>query len=421
LIAQGEHQQLDFKFEISDSKKIARTLTAFANTDGGTLLIGVKDNGHIAGVRSEEEYYMIEAASEMYCQPKIPIEAKEWNLEGKIVLEVKVKSSPDKPHKSPDKNNELKAYIRMDDENILVPEILELAWTKMSGVQGTHITISKPVEKLLNYLDTHPYITVNQFKKIARVNDKIAKNILSDLLAIGSLGYKLVDKKIVYGQSPARTDLPRPIPPTPPHPAKEDKWFIRVAPIRESSEELLARLENKDWYIPTLQEMAENRKREWLSVRVLLKEIIGMEKQILYTDSGKPYLADQSFHISISHTKGYVAVILDKEKPVAIDIEQISPRVEKIRTRFMDETEENNLSSKNRIIHLLLHWSAKESLFKILDENDIEFKMQLHINPFEPAINKWAEFTAHETRTGAGHPFLVHYFVDKDYVLTYLR
>ena len=55
LIAQGEHQQLDFKFEVSDSKKIARTLSAFANTDGGRLLIGVKDNGAIAGVRSDEE------------------------------------------------------------------------------------------------------------------------------------------------------------------------------------------------------------------------------------------------------------------------------------------------------------------------------------------------------------------------------
>ena len=71
LIEQGEHQQLDFKFEVSDSKKIARTLSAFANTDGGRLLIGVKDNGAISGVRSEEEYYMIEAASKMYTHPEV--------------------------------------------------------------------------------------------------------------------------------------------------------------------------------------------------------------------------------------------------------------------------------------------------------------------------------------------------------------
>ena len=86
LIAQGEHQQLDFKFEVSDSKKIARTLSAFANTDGGRLLIGVKDNGAIAGVRSDEEYYMIEAASKMYTRPEVPFEAKRWDMNGKTVL-----------------------------------------------------------------------------------------------------------------------------------------------------------------------------------------------------------------------------------------------------------------------------------------------------------------------------------------------
>ena len=58
LIAEGEHQQQDFKFEISDARKIAKTLSAFANTDGGKLLIGVKDNGKIAGVRSDEEQYI---------------------------------------------------------------------------------------------------------------------------------------------------------------------------------------------------------------------------------------------------------------------------------------------------------------------------------------------------------------------------
>ena len=199
LIAKGEHQQLDFKFEVSDSKKIAGTLAAFANTDGGTLLIGVKDNGHIAGVRSEEEYYMIEAASEMYCRPKVPFEAKEWNIEGKVILEVKVKSSLLKPHQSPDKHGIYKTYIRVNDENIVAPEILEMAWLKISDLNGTLLTISRPVEKLLNYLDVNPYITVSQFRKIARINYRTAKNILSDLLAIGSIGYRLADKNFVYG------------------------------------------------------------------------------------------------------------------------------------------------------------------------------------------------------------------------------
>ena len=76
LVAEGEHEHQDFKFEISDARKIARSISAFANTGGGRLLVGVKDNGKIAGIRSEEEIYMIEAAANMYCQPKVEIKTR---------------------------------------------------------------------------------------------------------------------------------------------------------------------------------------------------------------------------------------------------------------------------------------------------------------------------------------------------------
>jgi phosphopantetheinyl transferase len=164
--------------------------------------------------------------------------------------------------------------------------------------------------------------------------------------------------------------------------------------------------------------MGEHRRCEWLSVRVLLKQLLGEEKEIRYDSSGKPYLADHFYYISISHTKGYIALILDRENEVAIDIEYISDRVNKIRARFMSEKEENNLSLQNPQIHLLLHWSAKESLFKILNENNVEFKTQLQIHPFEPKINEWDSFTASETRTGKQHVFTVKYFVHPDYVIT---
>ena len=75
-IARGEGVSQDFKFRIDDQKKIARTLAAFANTEGGSLLIGVKDNGKIAGVNPEEEYYMIEGASDLYTKPPVAFESK---------------------------------------------------------------------------------------------------------------------------------------------------------------------------------------------------------------------------------------------------------------------------------------------------------------------------------------------------------
>ena len=69
-ISEGESQILDFKFALNDSRKIARSMSAFSNTDGGSLLLGVKDNGVIAGIRSEEEFYRRKWLPVMYCSQK---------------------------------------------------------------------------------------------------------------------------------------------------------------------------------------------------------------------------------------------------------------------------------------------------------------------------------------------------------------
>ena len=61
LIKEGEHQQQDFKYRVSDACKLAKSVSAFANTDGGRLLIGVRDDGNLSGVRSEEEIYMMQS------------------------------------------------------------------------------------------------------------------------------------------------------------------------------------------------------------------------------------------------------------------------------------------------------------------------------------------------------------------------
>jgi phosphopantetheinyl transferase len=134
--------------------------------------------------------------------------------------------------------------------------------------------------------------------------------------------------------------------------------IIQTEAITKTPEALLSQLKRQEWYAPALARMSLPRQSEWLTVRVLLKNLLGEEKQILYTDSGKPYLADSSYFISISHTQGHVAVALDEKDPVAIDIEHISPRVERIRSRFMSEAEEENLSNTHPLLHLLLHWSA---------------------------------------------------------------
>lgn len=199
-----------------------------------------------------------------------------------------------------------------------------------------------------------------------------------------------------------------------------DDAIVGIMPIGEDSSFLLEQLEHKDWYLPSLEKMKEHRRCEWLSVRVLLQEVLGEEKEIAYLPSGKPYLYDHSWQISISHTKGYVAVIVDKKRNVAIDIEQIANRVEKVEDRFLSAEEKSHLSTTDRLIHLLLHWSAKESLFKILGEENVDFRTQLHIRPFAPTPLGKGIFHASESRTDSNRTFRVHYQINPEYVLTYI-
>ena len=182
LIAAGEHQRQDFKFEISDARKISKTLSAFSNTDGGRLLVGVKDNGKIAGIRSEEEIYMIEAAAKLYCKPQIKTEMLLHQLEKRIVLEVIIKAGKQKPYYAKDHNNKNWAYLRIKDENILASPVHLKLWKQEKSPQGDFIHYSIQEQILLDYLSVNQYITINQYCKLAHLSRSKAEEILAKLI-----------------------------------------------------------------------------------------------------------------------------------------------------------------------------------------------------------------------------------------------
>ncbi len=158
----------------------------------------------------------------------------------------------------------------------------------------------------------------------------------------------------------------------------------------------------------------ECRRKEWLTVRVLLYYLSGKEMEIAYYPSGKPYLREIPCHISISHTKGYVAVALHSRKEVGIDIEQYSTRVERVKERFMREDEN---AEGDEIYALLLHWSAKETLFKLLGKEEVDFKKHLRILPF--TVTPEGVMKACEYKTKEQRQYLLHYQVEDDFVLTW--
>jgi predicted HTH transcriptional regulator len=198
LIQQGEHQTQDFKYCISDSKKIARSLVAFANTDGGRLLVGVKDNGRIAGVRSEEEYYMVESAAKMYSNPPIAFTTKQYLVEGKTVLEVIIEPSSEKPHFARDDEGKWWAYFRKDDENRLANKVMLEVWKKQKSTDGILINYSDGEKILLDYLENNEKISVSKFARIAHITYKQAEQIIINFRALDILQDCVGDTRIDY-------------------------------------------------------------------------------------------------------------------------------------------------------------------------------------------------------------------------------
>ncbi len=182
LIAEGEHQRQDFKFEISDSRKIAKTLSAFANTEGGRLLIGVKDNGQIAGIRSEEEIYMLEAASRIYCQPEVQYETKSYIVNGKKVLVTTIEESLKKPVYVKSENGKLLAYLRIKDENILATTVHLRIWQQDNNPIGELTHYTEREQDLLNQLEQGTLVTLNGYCRQTGISRRFAEHLLAKFI-----------------------------------------------------------------------------------------------------------------------------------------------------------------------------------------------------------------------------------------------
>lgn len=191
LIAEGEHQQQDFKFRVDDARKIARTMSAFANSEGGRLLIGVKDNGKIAGVDPSEEIHIIDAAADMYCAPKVPFTTEVWQEGHKLVLLVFVEPSDEKPHKSPDEEGKWVTYVRVGDNTLLANKILVRVWKKKKTSIAQPEEMSQPQLDFLRLIASQEKSTLSSLYR----NSSLKKREIDDLLVL-FICWGLVEQQI---------------------------------------------------------------------------------------------------------------------------------------------------------------------------------------------------------------------------------
>ena len=200
--------------------------------------------------------------------------------------------------------------------------------------------------------------------------------------------------------------------------------------IEEPWQDMLALFQNNALYTDDLQKIqSPKRKCEWLAVRLLLKHLTGAEMLIGYRENGTPFIKNNSYRISISHTKGYAALILSKRPDPGIDIEYRSERAWKLRHRFMNATELEQFilfhpdyqPDPEMVIQqstlAAICWCAKETAFKALQENEVDFISHFHIAPF--AISDKGIIRLKETKTTKQKIFPIHYQVTDDFILTW--
>ena len=128
----------------------------------------------------------------------------------------------------------------------------------------------------------------------------------------------------------------------------------------------------------------ESRKKHWLAYRILADRMINNNRhnEIKYDENRKPHLKNTEFHISVTHTGNYAAAVISKTTSVGIDIEKITPRILKIKHKFLNENELKFSEKENILEHLYIYWCSKEAMYKLYGKRDIDFRKNIFVEEF---------------------------------------
>lgn len=194
IIAEGESSTVEFKRKVSSLQKISKEITAFANTKGGLLIIGVDDDGTIVGIPSEkEEIDNIMTACSFYIYPPITPAFDVISVKKKDILVVYIDESNTKPHKIieeiPENNKTVKrAYIRVGEKSVMASrEMTRLLASQNADSKPIKISFGNNEKRLFAYLEKYEKITVKEFAKVVNISYRSAERLLISLVRAGIL------------------------------------------------------------------------------------------------------------------------------------------------------------------------------------------------------------------------------------------
>lgn len=147
----------------------------------------------------------------------------------------------------------------------------------------------------------------------------------------------------------------------------------------------------------------------------LLEKLFNHPVELCYTDEGKPYLNNKSCHISITHSHDKLAIVVNENSEVGVDIELIRDKVLKIKHKFLSETELNNC--KDDVQKLITYWACKEAMYKYYSKKEVDFIEHLYVYPI---VEKDKGIAIGEIKIGNFNKKLnLHYEKTDEYMLVY--
>jgi predicted HTH transcriptional regulator len=195
LIEEGEGFELEFKRKVSSPEKIAKTLSGFANTRGGILLFGVDDDGSIVGVESEKtEIELIRHASDVLCEPAVPIAVEFVPYHHRDVIVVSVDESDNKPHWVTHDGEGKSVFIRVHDTTVVASREVIKVLRDESSEKSLTLSIGKNEKRLFEYLEEHHRITVGEYAGVINVSSRRASRILTTMVRAGVVRIHTLEK-----------------------------------------------------------------------------------------------------------------------------------------------------------------------------------------------------------------------------------
>lgn len=183
LVKTGEGFYLEFKRTIPSPEKIAREMCAFANSKGGTVLIGVDDDGSIIGIESFfEEQFLVSEAAFYLCKPELELQVEIIQIQDKEIAIVKVKEAKLKPVLV-EIEGKWQGFIRVKDKSIRASKEMLQILRNRSSSNGITFDFGLNEQKLFRYLNEYERITVVQFSTLVNISSRRASRILVNLVS----------------------------------------------------------------------------------------------------------------------------------------------------------------------------------------------------------------------------------------------